>query len=144
MSEIFRIKGFYFPIVQEISSFCRKKNEYGFLVEPFLYITSLFILSLLELDLFLVGSIPLVVGDAFAGLIGYRVGKHSIPYNKSKTIEGSVAFFLSSFLAYLIFFNPLNSLILSLFATFVEGLLKRFENILLPFLCVFFYLLIVV
>lgn len=33
-------------------------------------------------------------GDGMADVIGRRFGKHKLPYNKNKTIEGSIAMFV--------------------------------------------------
>jgi len=92
ISEIFRLKGMYLPVIHEITRFCKKKEEKGFLVEPFLFGLSLCILLLLPPDLFLAGSLPLIIGDAIAGLTGMKFGYHKLPYNKLKSIEGSFGF----------------------------------------------------
>ena len=38
------------------------------------------------------------LGDGFSTIVGKRIGKHKLPYNKTKSIEGSIVFFLASFL----------------------------------------------
>jgi len=144
ISEIFRLKGFYIPVIHEISNFCRKKEEKGFLTEPFLFSLSITLLLLLPLKLFLIGSLPLVIGDALAGLVGYKFGRHKLPYNKNKTIEGSITFFVSAFLSYTLFLDLQTSLILSIFSTILEGFLKKYENLLLPFSIIAFYKLITI
>lgn len=45
------------------------------------------------------GIIILGIGDGMSTLVGLR-GTHPIPYNRGKTVEGTLAFFLSSLLAY--------------------------------------------
>ncbi|MGC9059257.1 MAG: phosphatase PAP2 family protein [Candidatus Aenigmatarchaeota archaeon] len=142
ISEIFRIKKIYFPIIQEISLYCKKKEEKSFLFEPFLFGFSLAILLLLPKNILLASSIPLIIGDSFAGIIGYKYGKHKIFYNRRKSLEGSLAFFISTFFTLLFFFDLKISLLLSLFSTVIESLLKKFENLLLPFFTSLFYVLI--
>ena len=138
VSEILRIRGTYLPIIHEITNFCKKKEEKGFLVEVFLFSLSITLLLLLSSKMFLIGSIPLIIGDSFAGIVGYTFGKHKLPYNQNKTIEGSLAFFVLTLIAYLLFFDPKTSLILSIFSSLLESLLKRYENLLLPFSVVIF------
>lgn len=43
-----------------------------------------------------VGFLPLVVGDAIASLVGLRYGKHKWKYFSDKSIEGSLAGFIST------------------------------------------------
>jgi dolichol kinase/membrane-associated phospholipid phosphatase len=142
ISEIFRLKKVYFPILHEISTFCKKKEEKGFLLEPFLFILSLCLLLFFPPNFFLAGSLPLLIGDAFAGLIGYAFGRHKLPYNRTKTVEGTVGFFVSTFTAFLLFFNLKVSLFLSIFSTLWESSLRKYENFLLPTGCAAFYTLL--
>ncbi len=41
--------------------------------------------------------ITFALGDSFSTIIGERLGKHKLPYNKTKSIVGSIVFFLTSF-----------------------------------------------
>jgi len=138
VSEILRIRRTYLPIIHEITNYCKKKEEKGFLIEVFLFGLSITLLLLLPSKMFLIGSLPLIVGDSLAGIVGYTFGKHKLPYNQDKTIEGSLAFFVSTLIAYLLFFDPKTSLILSMFSSLLESLLKKYENLLLPFSVVIF------
>jgi dolichol kinase len=139
VSELLRLREINLPIFYEISEFCKKKEERGFLVEPFFLAFSLLLLLYFPLDFFIVGSVPLVIGDGLAGLIGYRFGSHKLFYNKNKSIEGSVAFFISTLISFLIFFDVKTSFILTLFSTILESIIKKYENLILPFGCVLFY-----
>ncbi|KYR01107.1 hypothetical protein DLAC_02209 [Tieghemostelium lacteum] len=47
----------------------------------------------------------LCIGDGFAGLIGYEFGRKPLPWNKNKTIVGSISFLLSSVIGTIIMFN---------------------------------------
>jgi dolichol kinase/membrane-associated phospholipid phosphatase len=139
VSELLRLREINLPIFYEISEFCKKKEERGFLVEPFFFALSLFLLLYFPLDFFIVGSVSLVIGDGLAGLIGYRFGSHKLFYNKNKSVEGSVAFFISTLISFLLFFDVKISFILALFSTILESILKKYENLILPFGCVLFY-----
>ncbi len=45
-----------------------------------------------------VGFLPLVIGDAMASIAGVAYGKHSWKYIQSKTIEGSITGFISTYI----------------------------------------------
>ncbi|MBI4020224.1 MAG: hypothetical protein HY367_02745 [Candidatus Aenigmarchaeota archaeon] len=62
----------------------------------------------------------LAVGDAFSTLVGVRFGRHAIL--KGKSLEGSIAFFLSSLAASLFFVSPFTALSGSIAATLAEVL----------------------
>lgn len=132
ISEAFRLKGLYFPVFNEITKAFRKEDEKGFVYSPLLFSTPLIILLFLPKEVFLAGSIALIIGDGFAGLIGTKFGKHKLIYNRDKSIEGTFAFFASSFLFYLPFFNLMESLILAFSGSIIESFLKKTENLILP------------
>ena len=132
ISEIFRNKNIYFPIIQEITLKCRKKEEKGFIYSPLLYALSLALLLTFPKEAFLAGFIGIVIGDGVAGLVGYFFGIHKLPYNKNKSLEGSLAYFFSTLFLYFLFFPVFKSLILSLIGTLLESFLSKLENFLLP------------
>jgi len=76
----------------------------------------------------LYGILVLAVGDAFSGLVGYYMGKHPLPYNPRKTAEGSLAFFISSFLALLPFTDMYTALFVSLTCALAESLPLPFDD----------------
>lgn len=63
-------------------------------------------------------SAILAVGDSFSTIIGIHFGRHKIINNKSA--EGTLAFFITAFLASLLFVNPVASFIGSAAAAVVE------------------------
>ena len=138
--EILRLKGIFLSIYEKfISTFTLPNEKKGFLIEPFSFFLSITILLFFPFEYFLIGVIPLVIGDAFSGLVGKKIGKIKIFYNKKKKVEGSFSFFLSTLISFLYFFDYKISLILSLFSTFAESLLSRYENLILPFSTIIFY-----
>jgi dolichol kinase len=72
------------------------------------YATGMLILSsfLADPNMIAAGIIIIGVGDGLSTIIGLRFGKTKLPYNKSKSLEGSAAFFVSSLLGYA-FVGPL-------------------------------------
>lgn len=69
------------------------------------------------------------VGDSFSTIIG-RNGKIPLPYNKSKSLEGSLAFFLFSLSSWF-FIGPI-SILFSLIATIVESIPHIDDNLSIP------------
>lgn len=97
-----------------------------FLAEPNFIITSLLILGF---------------GDAISTLVG-RVGKTALPYNKSKSVEGTLAFFISSSLLSWFFIGPL-ALAVSAIAALAESISLRFDdNIMIPLVLIAFFSLL--
>ncbi len=96
-----------------------------FLIDVNHIATSIFILS---------------VGDAFSTLIGKR-GRIKLLYNKKKTLEGSLAFLLSSLLAYY-FVGPL-IIPLALITTALESLPTILnDNLTIPVACTIFFMVV--
>lgn len=75
--------------------------------------------------------IPIALGDSFATIIGTRIGR--IPL-LSKSLEGSIAFFIASMTAYYLLFPKIffQGIIVSLTALMAE-LLPLEDNITVPF-----------
>ena len=86
------------------------------------------------------GIFILAVGDSFSTVVG-RKGTHKVPYNKKKTIEGMIAFFVSCLPAYVLI-GPL-AIPIALVAAIVESLpLPVDDNISIPIVYVLLFLLI--
>ncbi len=80
------------------------------------------------------------VGDGFSTIVGHR-GNIRLPYNKKKTLEGSLAFLLSSLPAY--YFIGTMALPLVFLATLVESIhLGIDDNITIPASCIMFFMVI--
>ncbi|RMH06683.1 MAG: phosphatidate cytidylyltransferase [Aquificota bacterium] len=75
-----------------------------------------------------VGVVVLGVGDAFASLVGMRWGKRRI---MGKSLEGSLAFFLSTFVVLLPFLGVFKAFLIAFVCTFVE-LLPLEDNLTIP------------
>ncbi|HEX9262371.1 MAG TPA: phosphatidate cytidylyltransferase, partial [Candidatus Bathyarchaeia archaeon] len=102
------------------------------------------------------GILPMAYGDASAAMVGQKYGKTKYNFFTKKSVEGSVAMFLVSFLsveASLFFFScfyslpfaPLTfaTLAIALVVTVVEALSpKGFDNLAVPLLGALMFLLI--
>jgi dolichol kinase len=94
----------------------------------------LFALGLLRENSAAAISVVLILafGDSLATYIGRYYGKHKLPWNKNKTLEGSIAFAAGAMSALLIMPVPTTILVVIL-ATAVESLPIRLDdNITLP------------
>jgi dolichol kinase len=80
---------------------------------------------------FYLGTIAVIIGDGFAGLVGRRFGRNKIFYSKEKTIEGSLACLVTTFLFSIFFTNPLFALIIAIITTFIESIPMKEENLIL-------------
>ncbi len=84
-----------------------------------------------ELSMF--GVIALSVGDSLSTLIGKHFGRHKIFFNGAKSWEGSFAFFLGSFLAFIFITDHRTALLLSSLSALVEALdLRIDDNLVIP------------
>lgn len=79
----------------------------------------------------------LAFGDSLSSILGKR-GGHSLPYNRNKTIEGSIAFFAGSLTAYY-FIGPA-AIPLALACAIAESLpLPLDDNITIPAAAILFF-----
>ena len=87
----------------------------------------------------------LAVGDGFSDLIGRRIGKTKWIYNKNKSVEGSLAFFLSSFIStnmilyylnnilnYSFHYNIIDISVISIICSLIETISIINDNISIP------------
>ena len=74
----------------------------------------------------------LSLADAVATLIGSYHGKHKLPINKKKTVEGSISFLITAIFILLFFLDPLKAFIIAIFATFAEMIPKVDDNLIIP------------
>jgi len=82
----------------------------------------------------------LASGDAFSTVCEI-IGKRTLPYNKKKHLEGSIAFVIFSLPAYFIM-GP-SAIILAFVGAIVEGLPFAYDdNISIPIACMFVYYLL--
>jgi dolichol kinase len=92
-------------------------------------------------DLSLIVSVVyiLAVGDGISTIVG-RLGRMKLPYNQRKTVEGSLALFVSSLPAYLLI-GPL-IIPLAIVAAVAESIPGLEDNITIPIACTAFLLII--
>ena len=121
-----------------IELFEREKNIERPAIQSLYALIGIFISYILFKEYSFYGILVLAVGDALSGLVGYYLGKRKLPYNSNKTLEGTFAFFLSSFVSLLFFLNFEKALIISLTCAFIESLkIKLDDNFTVPIIASF-------
>ncbi|MCR4290148.1 MAG: hypothetical protein NUV86_07805, partial [Candidatus Scalindua sp.] len=69
---------------------------------------------------------------SMATIVGKFYGKIRIPYNHKKSLEGSVAFYITAFMCAVIYVPLKTALIVSLVSCIIESLPIDFDNITIP------------
>ena len=104
------------------------------------FVGSFFAIILFEPKAAMAAIAVLSLADAVSTLIGRNYGKHKVIFNKDKSIEGSMAFFITALPTLMFFSNPLYTTSVNLlyaatiafFATLAELLPKVNDNITIP------------
>ncbi len=135
VSEFLRMNGKNLPIISAITRNAASQSElYEFAAAP-LYFAVGILLTLLLFPLPISGAAiaMFALGDSTASIFGGRISKKPLPFNKSKTIEGSLAGFFFAFLAGSFFIPPVYALFGAAIAMTIEYLpLPVNDNILVP------------
>ncbi len=133
-SELLRLNGISFPIMNLITRLCIRTGEQRrFTIAPVTLSLGI-ILSLLLFPKLIACVVIIIVAlsDSIATVTGRFYGRIRIPYNHGKSVEGSMAFFVSAFMCS-IFFVPLGiALIVSFVSCIIESLPFKIDNISVP------------
>lgn len=78
------------------------------------------------------GITVLAIADSLSTYFGYNYGRNKIFFNKNKSIQGSLAFFISCFAILALFISLLPAGIIAVVVTLVEALPKIDDNISVP------------
>jgi len=133
-SELLRLNGVSLPVISLITRLCiRTREQRHFTIAP--VTLSLGIIFSLLLFPKLIANVVIIIvafSDSIATVIGRFYGRVKIPYNRGKSVEGSIAFFVSAFICS-IFYVPLGiALIVSFVSCIIETLPIEFDNISIP------------
>jgi phytol kinase len=137
VSELSRILGVNIPIASTITWKAAIKPEiHEFVTAPIFFAAGIMLALLLFPAPISYASIAIFTfGDGFATIFGKAIGRHAIPYNKGKKIEGTVFGFVFAFLGALVFVNPLAAAVGAATAMIVETLPAPInDNLTLPLL----------
>ncbi len=127
--------GFYYRLVY---NFEREKNRSKPGIQALWANLGIFLVFLLfGKDPAMVSVVVLAVGDAFASMVGIRYGRTKIG---DRSLEGALAFLMSTFLVLLPFLGLWKAFFISFFSALVEALPIRFDdNFTVPLTAGFFY-----
>jgi dolichol kinase len=98
VSEFMRYRSKRFPVISAITRISARTEELsGWIIHPIPYAAGILIaLNMFPKPVNYATIAVLTVGDGFSSLVDGKYGRHTLPYNRSKTVEESTAFFLSS------------------------------------------------
>ena len=134
VSEWVRLNGSRFPALGLITRMCVRSNEIRQFTFAPLTLSVGVILSLVFFSE-LIACVVIVIlafADSFATIVGKFYGRVKIPYNRKKSVEGSVAFFVTALIC-AVFFLPLKTaLIASFVSCIIETIPFKFDNISIP------------
>lgn len=134
VSELARLDGKNLPIISAVTRHAASQSElYGFAAAPLYYAFGiLFTLLVFPFPVNAAAIAIFALGDSTASIFGGLLGIR-LPFNKGKTLEGSLAGFVFAFLAGCLFVSPWIALVGAAVAMFVEYLpLPVNDNILIP------------
>lgn len=137
---VVRLKGYRIPIAYWFEETFERDNVafpgYG----AFWYVvgTLLMVLSLSNSNEIAAAVLPLALGDSAATIFGIR-GIHPLPYNKRKTVEGSISFLIFSLMSCL--FAGWMGIPLAVLTAVAESLpIPIDDNLVIPISAVVFFM----
>lgn len=124
ISELSRMLGVNIPLVSTITWNAALQPEiYEFVTAPIFFAFGIMLSLLLFPPAIGYASIAVFTfGDGFATIFGKTIGRHVIPYNRGKKVEGTIFGFIFASLGALFFVSPLKALIGAATAMIVETL----------------------
>lgn len=135
VSEFARIRGKNMPLISTITRHAASQSELcEFTLAPLYFAFGILLTLLIFPTPANSAAIAIfALGDSTASLIGGALSKKPLPFNRGKTLEGSVAGFLFGFLAGSVFVAPWIALVGAAVAMTIEYLpLPLNDNLLMP------------
>ena len=135
VSEWSRVRGNSVPVISAITRYAASQLELcEFTLAP-IYFALGILLTLLLFPASASGAAIAIfaLGDSTASLVGGTLSKKALPFNRSKTLEGTLAGFFFAFLAGAVFVSPWIALVGAAVAMTVEYLpLPVNDNLMIP------------
>ncbi|HHT9132713.1 MAG TPA: diacylglycerol/polyprenol kinase family protein [Candidatus Tripitaka californicus] len=134
LSEVGRLNGRLVPLLGPVTTACiRKEERRGFITGPItMAIGVIMSLLLFPAQVALAVIWILAFADTAATLVGKTWKGRPLPYNRSKSVMGSLAFFLVAYLCSLLCLSPMSALPVALTASILESLPLKDDNISTP------------
>jgi dolichol kinase/phosphoserine phosphatase len=134
-SEGLRMDGvFIFPVERFVQYLGRKEELHLFVVNPlYLVIGILTPLLLFVPPISYIAVAVLAFGDSISTIVGLKLGRYHIPYNKTKSLEGSISGFIVAAFISSLFVSPFFAIIAALSGMIIESLPLPFnDNVSIP------------
>ena len=134
-SEMLRIYGTNVPLISTITLWAADRSELQeFNTAPIFHALGIALsLLLFPSNIGYAAIAVLTLGDSSASLIGKRYGKTRIPFNRGKSVEGSLVGMIFAFLGAMLFVDPITAIIGAVVGMFIEALpLPIDDNLLMP------------
>jgi dolichol kinase len=144
-SEVFRTIGFHFPFVSHITKRSERITETrGFIIGPVSLTAGILItLFTFSANIYIPAILIVCISDSISGLVGRRLGKLQLPFY-GRTVEGAVAFYITSLAILLFYLPPHQAAITALVPTVIELLTPAYlDNLLIPIGTALFMLYVV-
>jgi len=124
LSENLRLKGVRFPILTNLTLHIAREGEtYRLVAAPLYFAAGIFLtLVLFPIPISYVAITVLTLGDSTADLFGRLFGRSYYPFNKAKTVEGTLCGFCASFGGTLFFTTPVAAVVGALMGMITEAL----------------------
>jgi len=135
VSELFRIRGKNMPFFSLITRYAASQSELcQFTFAPIYFALGILLTLLIFPAPANYAAIAVfTIGDSVASLVGGRISKKTMPFNRAKTVEGTLAGFAFAFLAATLFVSPWTALAGAAVGMLVEYLpLPVNDNLLMP------------
>jgi HAD superfamily phosphoserine phosphatase-like hydrolase len=135
VSELLRMGGKNLPFISTVTRHAASQTElYEFTAAPIYFAVGILLTLLLFHAPISSAAIAIfALGDSTASLFGSLIPKKSLPFNKGKTLGGSLSGFFFAFLAGSFFISPVQALIGAAVAMTIEYLpLPVNDNVLIP------------
>jgi dolichol kinase len=127
-------KYYHIPFFSAILTNCKRQDdERGFLYFFIGIIATLYIFRF-NIAIADAGILMLLLGDSASTIVGTRFGRHKLPFKALKSFEGSLAFFVVSFLSSLTLLPLLPAIIGALVGSITEAYSPIDDNIPVPLL----------
>ncbi|ADE36898.1 diacylglycerol/polyprenol kinase family protein [Methanohalophilus mahii] len=119
----------YRPVYELIRCWGRENENYIPLKPTFLLHIGIAISLLLFPISIVYASIAITaMGDGIATISGKKIGKHKLPYSKSKSVEGTITGSIAAFLGAALFVSFLQALVASAGSMLLESIIGRDLN----------------
>jgi HAD superfamily phosphoserine phosphatase-like hydrolase len=124
LSEARRMERASLPVVSSVTRAAATQTElYEFATAPMFFALGILLtLLLFPLPVSSVAIAAFTLGDSMASIFGGILGKRALPFNKGKTIEGSVSCFFFAFCAALFFTTPAFAFLAAVATAIIESL----------------------